>query len=556
MSYLVLARKWRPQRFDDIVGQGHITRILTNAIRSERIAHAYLFTGVRGVGKTTAARVLAKALNCESGPTVDPCGRCHHCEEIASGSGIDVYEIDGASNTSIDNVREIIENARYHPAKGRFKIYIIDEVHQISKAAFNALLKTLEEPPSYVKFILATTEVHKIPETILSRCQRLDFRRISVRDIIQRLREIAQSERLPIHDGALFLLAREAEGSMRDAQSLLEQVLAYSGVAQAGDQPAAEIDERLLQDALGMARREILYELSSAVLQRDPKKCLELVGQAADQSVDMVRLSRDLVEHFRNLLVVSLARGGEGKGEPDRPLLTRILDLVDQEIEELGRQGAGLSSDGLADCFEFMARGDEETARSAYPRFSLETALVRLATLPSSVPVIEVIERLERLERRLSKAEPEKQAAAPRETPSASQPAPTPSAVAPRIDAPPAEVWKEFVALVRKEKMFLALHLESTRVLALPPGALKIGVEERHHLSYLQDPENLALLRAFARSFFSSDVQVIVVPVAAEDPAPALVEANAAKAAGGEDLVRETLRIFGGSVKEVKRENG
>src|SRR5919106_3152793 len=245
MSYLVLARKWRPQSFDDIAGQEHISRILQNAIRTDRIAHAYLFTGVRGVGKTTAARILAKALNCEKGPTPSPCNQCPYCEEIKNGTSIDVLEIDGASNRGIDEIRQIIENVRYQPAKCRFKIYIIDEVHQVTKDAFNALLKTLEEPPPSVKFILATTEPHRLPETILSRCQRFDFRRIQVREITRRLGEIAGKEDLEITDDALLLLAREADGSMRDAQSLLEQILSYAAPVAGKEKASARIDERL-----------------------------------------------------------------------------------------------------------------------------------------------------------------------------------------------------------------------------------------------------------------------------------------------------------------------
>src|SRR6185436_3996040 len=247
MSYLVIARKWRPQSFADIVGQEHITRTLQNAIRTKRIAHAFLFTGVRGVGKTTAARILAKALNCEKGPTPNPCNECSQCREIAQGRSIDVLEIDGASNRGIDEIRQIIENVRYQPAQCRFKIYIIDEVHQVTKDAFNALLKTLEEPPPSVKFILATTEPHRLPETILSRCQRYDFRRISLREIVERLGEIAQKEGLQITEGALVLLAREADGSMRDAQSLLEQVLAMAEPGSTSRDETA-VDERLLEE--------------------------------------------------------------------------------------------------------------------------------------------------------------------------------------------------------------------------------------------------------------------------------------------------------------------
>ena len=306
MSYLVLARKWRPQNFEDIAGQAHISRTLQNAIRANRIAHAYLFTGVRGVGKTTAARILAKALNCEKGPTPTPCNQCSHCQAITSGSAIDVLEIDGASNRGIDEIRQIIDNVRYQPANGRFKIYIIDEVHQVTKDAFNALLKTLEEPPPAVKFILATTEPHRLPETILSRCQRYDFRRIALREIVERLGAIAQSEGLKITEGALVSLAREADGSMRDAQSLLEQVLASAGAGEPRS-AAVEVDEQLLVDILGLGERQALYAISQAVLAGDGRTCVEQVAAAAAQGRDLGRLSRDLVEHFRNLLIVRLA---------------------------------------------------------------------------------------------------------------------------------------------------------------------------------------------------------------------------------------------------------
>src|SRR5581483_2347806 len=341
MSYLVLARKWRPQTFKDIVGQGHVTQVLRNAIAAGRIAHAYLFTGVRGVGKTTAARVLAKALNCERGPAADPCNECSQCVEITEGRSLDVYEIDGASNRGIDEVRQIIENVKYQPARSRFKIYIIDEVHQVTKDAFNALLKTLEEPPEFVKFILATTEPHRLPETILSRCQRFDFRRIQTREAIERLSEIAGKESLKISAGALLLLAREAEGSMRDAQSLLEQMLSY-----APPESGASIDERLVESILGVTDRRVLYDLSAAVLQGDAKKAVEIVAQVVDQGKDVTRLSRELVEHFRNLLVARLS-AGVNEARPDADARRQLLDLPDQEIDELGRQAAGVSADAL-----------------------------------------------------------------------------------------------------------------------------------------------------------------------------------------------------------------
>jgi DNA polymerase-3 subunit gamma/tau len=559
MGYLVLARKWRPQRFDDIVGQAHITRVLQNAIRSNRIAHAYLFTGLRGVGKTSAARILAKALNCETGPTPVPCDRCSQCVEITGGSSLDVQEIDGASNRGIDEIRQLIENSRYQPATSRFKIYIIDEVHQITGPAFNALLKTLEEPPPFVKFILATTEPHRLPETILSRCQRFDFRRIPVREICQRLREIADKEQLSITDGSLLLLAREAEGSMRDAQSLLEQVLSYAAPGSAETEAGSPIDEDLLHDLLGIAERKTLYDLSASVLAGDANRCVELVAELADQGRDFARFSRDLVEHFRNLLVARLIQD-RGRETEDRGLRSsvpsRLLDLPDREIEDLHRQAAELSVETLMDYFGFMAEADEEVARSAYPRFALEAAVVRLATLPKTIPVTAVLERLEMLERRLQRAgrvnpPGQSEKAAPTEE---SAPAP-PAAEAPAA-ASAAERWKQFVAFVLRERKFLGSHLERVFPLELSPSHLKLGVEDRHYLSYLQDPENLSSLREFACRFFTGEIAVSVVAVSGQKPAPEETPSSAVGSAASRGEpgvgVQDVLGIFGGSI--VKKE--
>jgi len=564
MSYLVLARKWRPQTFKDIVGQGHVTQVLRNAIGAGRIAHAYLFTGVRGVGKTTAARVLAKALNCERGPAADPCNECSQCVEITEGRSLDVYEIDGASNRGIDEIRQIIENVKYQPARSRFKIYIIDEVHQVTKDAFNALLKTLEEPPPFVKFILATTEPHRLPETILSRCQRFDFRRIQTRETVERLKEIAAKESLKISDGALLLLAREAEGSMRDAQSLLEQMLSYAPPGS-----GAPIDERLVENILGVTDRRVLYDISGAVLHGDAKKAVEIVAQVIDQGKDVTRLSRELVEHFRNLLVARLAGGGN---DPRAAIDAgpQLLDLPDQEIEEIERQAAGVSADALLDYFKFMAAGDEEVARSPYPRFALEAALVRLATLSAAVPITELIDRLDGLEKRLSGGDFRPPAPRPiarpgvDPVPATFRPPSTEAISAPAGETPqpprapsgvtaagtPSEQWQKFVAFVTQQKKFLATHLANVEPLALPPGPLQLGVEGRHHLTYLQDPENLSALKEFAKRFFSTDVSVSLSLLQEKR-----AQSDGSAGPGGDpsDVVRDALRIFGGSVRQVKR---
>ncbi|MPZ76776.1 MAG: DNA polymerase III subunit gamma/tau [Deltaproteobacteria bacterium] len=550
MSYLVLARKWRPQSFEDVTGQSHITRTLQNAIRGNRIAHAYLFTGVRGVGKTTAARILAKALNCSKGPAPTPCNECVQCEQITQGSCIDVIEIDGASNRGIDEIRQIIENVRYRPAQCRFKIYIVDEVHQVTRDAFNALLKTLEEPPPSVKFILATTEPHRLPETILSRCQRFDFRRISLREIVQRLSEISGREGLRISQGALVSLAREADGSMRDAQSLLEQVLSCAG---AENNPPAEVDEPLLQEILGLAERRMLFDISEAVIGGDGKRCLELVARAAEQGRDLTRLSKDLVEHFRNLMVARLCGEGAAKNLLDNE--GKLLDLPDQEITDLSSQAAEVSVDTLLDYFDFMAAGDDEVARAANPRFVLETLLVRLTTLPKTLPVGQLIERLMQLESRLGSDGPTTAAGLKTSSPRTANPV---RPVAEQVAAFPAfadkdQVWRNFISFVGKEKKLLASHLESGSVIAVPPETFTIGIAERHHLSYLLDAENMTLLKSFARRFFSSDVAINLT----ELPEVNVTRQQAPRASGevGSEMVKEALRIFGGSIKGVRKEN-
>ena len=552
MSYLVLARKWRPQNFEDVSGQSHITRTLQNAIRAGRIAHAYLFTGVRGVGKTTAARILAKALNCAKGPTPTPCNECVQCKEIIQGNCIDVIEIDGASNRGIDEVRQIIENVRYQPARCAFKIYIIDEVHQVTKDAFNALLKTLEEPPASVKFILATTEPHRLPETILSRCQRFDFRRISLKEIVQRLGDISAREGLTISQGALIAVAREADGSMRDAQSLLEQVLSCFGTEQ-----ATEVDETALQEVLGLAERRMLFEISASIIAGDGKRCLELVAQAAEQGRDLTRLSKDLVEHFRNLMVAQLCGQKKPKDLADQER-AELLDLPDQEVIALGSQAANVSIDTLLDYFELMAAGEDEIARAANPRFILETLLVRLAMLPKTLPVSQLIERLTQLETRLVS---EREAApvgmktlAPRLSSNVS-PDPVEATTAPSsasaISQDKDQVWRTFVSFIGKEKKLLASHLESGSVVAIAPESLTIGIAEKHHLNYLQDLENMTLLRSFAKRFFSREMTIQLTQLDAT-PAKSQQQGSLASGESGSEMVKEALRIFGGSIKGVR----
>jgi DNA polymerase-3 subunit gamma/tau len=364
-EYTVLARRYRPQQFADLVGQEPVAQALANALQSNRVAHAYLFTGARGVGKTSTARILAKALNCVNGPTTTPCNQCELCRSIATGEDVDVLEIDGASNRGIDEVREIRQNVQYRPSRARYKIYIIDEVHMLTPPAFNALLKTLEEPPPHVKFIFATTEVQKIPVTILSRCQRFDFAGIGTSQIVARLKQIVANEGVQADNEALELVARRAGGSMRDAQSLLDQLLAFGGERLTVDQ---------VHGLLGTAHEDRVVALAGAVLGRDAKKALELLGEAADQGLQLGELLDQLIDYWRDLMVVNCA-GLENQ--------TLSVSRAHREIVEA--QARKLGADTILAGLDVLVSAKGKLRNSAFGRVLLEMALVRLSRLDDLV---------------------------------------------------------------------------------------------------------------------------------------------------------------------------
>ena len=384
MDYLVLARKWRPQVFEDVLGQEAVVRTLKNAITQERIAHAFLFSGPRGVGKTSIARILAKALNCEQGPTPTPCNVCGHCKEITDGIAMDVREIDGASNRGIDEIRELRENVKFAPSSCRYKVYIIDEVHMLTREAFNALLKTLEEPPGHVIFIFATTETHKVPATILSRCQTFEFRRIPLRTIADSLRKIAAADGIRITDTGLSWIAEAGDGSLRDSQSIFDQVISYAGF---------EIDDAAVEEILGRSDRRFLFTLSGAVLARDAGRCLKIIDEAYYAGLDMRHFYQTLLGHFRNLLLTEIA-GKESS----------LVDLPQEELEKLTAQAAGASRETLQRLLEILMAEEEAVRRSQNPRLNLETVLCRMAYLEPLIPIEAVISRMEGLERRLAGA--------------------------------------------------------------------------------------------------------------------------------------------------------
>ena len=557
IAHLVLARKYRPQRFGDLVGQEHVVETLRNAIESGRLAHAYLFTGIRGVGKTTAARLLARSLNCERSPkpTASPCSdlrdACGNCKEIAESRSIDVAEIDGASNRGIDNIRELNDNVRYLPVKSRFRIYIIDEAHMVTKEGFNALLKTLEEPPPHVKFVFATTAIDKFPETIVSRCQRYDFKRIPHARISAELRRISLEESVSLSDDALYQIAREAEGSMRDAESLLERLIAFAG---------KEIDDRTIAEILAVADRKTLQAAAEAILAGDARRALEVADQVYQAGWDLERFSRDLLEHWRNLVVLKIF--------PDRSALE---DFPESEVAELRRQAGLRSLAELQQLFRISHRGDEELRRTDHPRLVFEMMMVRLATVEPAVPVDEVLERLEEMARGVGGSRsgpapsrsvstdkierptglprvPETRTASPAET--VSGPPPTPG----NGGGPSSSRWEEFLSFVQKTRISLFLTLSQARALVEAPGRLVIGVAKEFSRKELARRETLSVLEDLAREFFGQPMRVSVEAVEetsvppAPPPAPAELLENPA--------IRKAVEILGGEVREIRNRRG
>lgn len=552
MSYLVLARKWRPQIFDDLVGQEHVAQTLKNAITADRVHHAFLFTGARGVGKTSAARIFAKALNCQDGPTTTPCGVCPSCVEITSSQGIDVLEIDGASNTGVDDIRELRENIRYLPSRSRYKIFIIDEVHMLSINAFNALLKTLEEPPEHAKFIFATTEPHKIPITILSRCQRFDFKKIGLPPLQERLRFIVDQEGVGISDESLAAVARSGGGSMRDALSTLDQVIAFCGDQVADDE---------VQNLLGLVSRRLLLAMLEAVFDRDPRQVLTLVQKVDDHGHSFRQFCRQLVELSRALVVLKVA---------DEP--GELVDFGEGEIQEMRSMTAKVLIEDLQRVLENLIRTEAELATSHFTRFTVEMVLIRLATLPPATSIQTLIERLEGLERKLAgglPAAPAKVAASP-----APPPPPEPVDVPPPegpagkkpealpVDASSEKNWAGLVAYVaNKHRPRISALLEQSSLLLLELPRLRIGMPQKFF--FLADGDMRESIQDLAAEYFGAPVKVEVEKVGNGEKAPPSLhqervqqESDRQKKlkenASDHPMVKSALDIFGGKIETIK----
>ena len=370
-EYTVVARRYRPQQFAELIGQEHVARALVNALQTGRVAHAYLFTGARGVGKTSAARILAKALNCEKGPTATPCDQCESCLAVAEGQDVDVVEIDGASNNKVDEARDLRQNVGFRPTRGRYKVYIIDEVHMLSTGAFNALLKTLEEPPAHVKFILATTELQKIPITILSRCQRFDFAHVGPAKIFEQLKSIVAREGLEADDDALRTIARRANGSMRDSQSLLDQLLASC---------SGKLTAEQVQAVLGSAGDERVADLAAAILEHDAAKALNLLGEAIERGLQLGELTDQLIDYWRSLMLV--ACGGPGIED---------LPITPSQKERVLEQAQRTTLDTILAGLDVLTTAKARMRGSAFLPVLLEMAVVRLARLEEMLSVRELL---------------------------------------------------------------------------------------------------------------------------------------------------------------------
>ena len=443
MAYLVIARKYRPKSFSEIVGQGHVTKTLINAINNDRVAHAYIFSGPRGVGKTTTARILSKSLNCQKGPIATPCNKCSNCKEIDQSISLDVIEIDGASNRGIDEIRTLRENTRYAPSKGRYKIYIIDEVHMLTKHAFNALLKTLEEPPEHVIFVFATTEPHQVPMTILSRCQRFDFRRLTISEIEGKLKEIKENEKIDIDEMALKLISRQADGSLRDGESMLDQLFTYTD----GKVTVTEVKQMF-----GFVEEGIYFSLTDAIKGKNEKKILGIIDTVFDKGYDMEEFVSGYIKHLRKIFLL--------KNEVEIP------DLSGKELDMYAKQKNAFSSFVLLQMLNRLSFLIKKIKNSSITRILVEIELLSVSRFQDTVQIKELIERIENI----------------KELPLISETVEESYDYETQIenemgDSSLDKIWEELVETVRKKKRALGAILHNFRPLSLEKGLLTVKIK-------------------------------------------------------------------------------
>jgi len=549
VNYQVFARKYRPQNFDSVVGQEHITRTLKNAIEQDRLAHAYLFVGPRGVGKTSTARILAKALNCVKGPIVTPCGECDACREIAQGISLDVLEIDGASNNGVEQVRELRENVRFAPARGKFKIYIIDEVHMLSSAAFNALLKTLEEPPTHVKFIFATTEPQKVLPTILSRCQRFDLRRIPAALIASHLQFIAREEKISLDDRAAHAVARGAEGGLRDAESMLDQLVAFCG---------DKIVEEDVLSIFGFTAGQTVSLLCEHILNGASSKALAVVHEQSEAGKDLSRLMTDLILHLRDLLIL--------KADPEA-----IEEELGEDIAGSLKAQAGLISlDRLLELIEQFAAAESRMKWAPNKKLHFEVAVIKAIQTLSQATLTEIIDALAELRGGGAGSLPPQGGTKQASKPPASPPAPSPVSMVPAVSgvsvvrerprAPveAAALWPAVLEAVRERRPFILSWVESGVFLGVEGDSCLIGFPKSQGLALesLMRQGNRAFLEDLLSEISGRPLTIrceiredlaVASPSEKKDDLPL----DPAEALKNDPLIRKALEIFKGEIQSA-----
>jgi DNA polymerase-3 subunit gamma/tau len=549
MSYLVLARKYRPQAFDRVIEQDHVTRTLSNAISANRVAHAVLFAGPRGTGKTTVARILAKAMNCQAGPTPTPCNECRSCREITSGNAVDVFEIDGASNNSVDQVRELRDHIKYMPAHSMYKIYIIDEVHMLSMQAFNALLKTLEEPPPHVMFIFATTEPQKIPITILSRCQRHDFRRLSLKSMIEHMAYICQEEDFEMPQESLLLIGREATGSMRDALSLLDQVLSCFKGSVSHDQ---------VLEILGVMDRKYVSDLCNTILRGDIAVILDVLDDCYHRGYDLKKLYANLLEHLRNLLIVKMGQN-----------VDKLVDLPANELAQMAEQIREVPFAVLNQIFDQFFREEAFIRLSSDPRLALEMAFIRLDQMKPALPIDVLIDKLDSLRQEIKNSKEGGLA----EQKSDMKPGP----LAPgqqredeHLDSEPQQpaeadetlddlvaTWSRLYEIIAQKNPSLGASLSKCRLKQISDNHIEIEVRDNGFtLNMLQREKNMTVLKKISNAYFGAEKDIMLTsPSGQDDQDPKKKSQNSRilkQKALGHPLVSDALEIFSGKLIDVK----
>ena len=541
MDFQVSARKWRPQKFSELIGQEHIVRTLSNAIELDRVSHAFLFSGTRGVGKTTTARILARVLNCEKGPTIEPCGTCSLCMEITQGNCIDVQEIDGASNNGVAEVRDLIENVQYATSSARYKVYIIDEVHMLSKSAFNALLKTLEEPPPRVIFIFATTELIKIPETILSRCQCFEFKPLSNAQITKQLKLICGQEEIQIDTKGLVEISKVGAGSMRDAQSLLDQVIAYSG---------KKIDTDSVESVLGIVGGTTLELFAERLIKREPAELIALVQEVANQGKDLGLFCRSMMEYLRNLLMVKVSRN------PEKLLNTHTCDL-----SVLKKQAEGFNADELQQMFTILTRAETEMKRSSLGQMVFEMAILRLTETRSFKSIDDLIHKINQAEVEVQPArsavltpvapihQRDSGASSEKTAPPVAKPA------QPENGSFDSTIWTKIRQEVSRKRPAFEHYLDKCQVLALNEKEIQLMFADSFTLEMVEGPENIKFIKEMVKLASGHEVQVIL-KLGEAKPSPSLnmqEKKNLNEEGQGRqrtelEIIQDALDIFGGTV--------